>query len=102
MPKDNKPPEDDLNRDKDILEPATKQLADSPIKAVEKQKSASLSNPQLLRVTTIIKNYKIDAVTAKAVMTANRLKLTSRIEPAKLLQMVEKFRNRKIKNTGRR
>ena len=65
--------------------------------------SASASpKPQLLRVSTIIKNHKIDSVTAKAVMTANRLKPVSRIEPGKFLKMMETFRSRKIKTTGRR
>ena len=58
--------------------------------------------PQLLRVSTIVRNNKIDSVMAMAVMTANRLKPTSRIEPAKFLKMVEQFRTRKIKTTGRR
>ena len=58
--------------------------------------------PQLLRVSTIVKNQGIDSVTAKAVMTANRLKPTNRIEPAKFLKLVEQFRNRKIKQVGRR
>jgi hypothetical protein len=58
--------------------------------------------PQLLRVSTIIGNHKIDAVTASAVMTANKLNLGSRMEPAKFLKMVEQFRNRKIKNPGGR
>jgi hypothetical protein len=56
--------------------------------------------PQLLRLSTIIHNYKIDGVTASAVMTANKLNPGSRIEPAKFLKMVEQFRNRKIKNPG--
>ena len=58
--------------------------------------------PQLLRVSTIVRNNKIDSVMARAVMTANRLKPTSRIEPGKFLKMVEQFRTRKIKTTGRR
>ena len=58
--------------------------------------------PQLLRVSTIVKQQGIDSVTAKAVMTANRLKPTNRIEPAKFLKLVEQFRNRKIKQVGRR
>ncbi len=58
--------------------------------------------PQLLRVYTIIKNNGISGLIASAVMTANRLKLSSRIEPAKFLKMVEQFRNRKIKTIGRR
>ena len=58
--------------------------------------------PQLLRVSTIVKKNSIDSLTATAVMTANLLKPNSRIEPAKFLQMVEQFRIRKIKKTGRR
>ena len=58
--------------------------------------------PQLLRVSTIIQNHKIDAVTASAVMTANKLDPSSRMESAKFLKMVEQFRNRKIKNAGGR
>ena len=58
--------------------------------------------PQLLRVSTIVKKNKIDSVTAAAVMTANRLKLTSRVEPAKFLKMVEQFTIRTIKKSGRR
>jgi len=58
--------------------------------------------PQLLRVSTIVSNHKIDAVTAAAVMTANKLNPASRMETAKFLKMVEQFRNRKIKNTGGR
>ena len=65
--------------------------------------SASASpKPQLLRVSTIVRNNKIDSVMARAVMTANKLKPISRIEPGKFLKMVEQFRNRKIKTTGRR
>ena len=60
------------------------------------------SKPQLLRVSTIVRNNKIDSVMARAVMMANRLKPTSRVEPGKFLKMVEQFRNRKIKTTGRR
>jgi len=63
---------------------------------------SAVSKPQLLRASTIIRNNKIDAVTAQAVMTANRLKSSSRIEPGKFLKLVETFRNRKIKQTGRR
>jgi hypothetical protein len=72
----------------------------------KKETSATVSTasaspkPQLLRISTIIKNNKIDAVTAQAVMTANKLNPGSRIEPAKFLKMVEQFRNRKIKNPG--
>jgi|GEM_PF-1664856 len=58
--------------------------------------------PQLLRVSTIIQNHKIDAVTAAAVMTANKLNPGSRMETAKFLKLVEQFRNRKIKTTGGR
>jgi len=58
--------------------------------------------PQLLRVSTIISNHKIEAVTAAAVMTANRIDPSSRMETAKFLKLVEQFRNRKIKNTGGR
>ena len=60
------------------------------------------SKPQLLRVSTIIKKNKIDSVMAAAVMTANRLKPISRVEPAKFLKMVEQFRIRTIKKSGRR
>ena len=56
--------------------------------------------PQLLRVSTIINKYRIDSVTANAVMSANRLKLSSRLETAKFLKMVESFRKRKIKISG--
>jgi len=58
--------------------------------------------PQLLRISTIVKNNKIDAVTASAVMTANKFNPGSRMEPAKFLKLVEQFRNRKIKTTGGR
>ncbi len=60
------------------------------------------SKPQILRVSTIVKNNKIDSVTARAVMTANLLKPTSRVESAKFLKMVEQFRIRTIKKPGRR
>ena len=60
------------------------------------------SKPQILRVSTIIKKNESDSVTAAAVMTANRLKPTSRIEPAKFLKMVEQFTIRTIKKSGRR
>ncbi len=62
--------------------------------------SIAVSKPQLLRVSTVVKNYKIDSVTAAAVMTANRLRPGNRIEPAKFLKMVESFRQRKIKRSG--
>jgi len=58
--------------------------------------------PQLLRVSTIISNHKIDSVTAQAVMTANKLNPSIRMETAKFLKMVEQFKNRKIKSTGGR
>ena len=58
--------------------------------------------PQLLRVSTIVKKNSIDSLTATAVMTANLLKPNSRVEPAKFLKMVDQFRTRKIKKTGRR
>ena len=70
--------------------------------AVVKPQSPDSAKPQLLRVSTIVRNNKIDSVTAKAVMTANKLKPVSRIEPGKFLKMVETFRSRKIKTTGRR
>ena len=57
--------------------------------------------PQLLRVSTIVKKHEIDSRTAAAVMTANRLKPANRIEPGKFLKMVEQFRSRTIKQTGR-
>ena len=60
------------------------------------------SQPQLLRVSTIINIHKIDSVTANAVITANRLKLTSRIETAKFLKMVDNFRQRRINRSGGR
>ena len=72
---------------------------ESTLSTIEKQKSNSASNPQLLRVSTIIKNNKIDSVTSAAVMTAYRLKPGSRIEPAKFLKMVESFGKRKIKKS---
>ncbi len=62
----------------------------------------SVSKPQLLRVSTIIGKNGIDSATAAAVMTANRLKPSSRVEPGKFLKLVEQFRTRKIKTTGRR
>ena len=68
----------------------------------EKQKSITASKSQMLRVSTIIKNNKIDSVTASAVMTAYRLKSGSRIEPAKFMKYVENFRKRKIRKSGAR
>ena len=62
--------------------------------------SSAVSKPQLLRVATVVKNHKIDSVTAAAVMTANRLRPGNRIEPAKFLKMVESFRHRKINRSG--
>ena len=64
--------------------------------------TGSASKPQLLRVSTIIKKNGIDSLMAAAVLTANRLKPNSRIEPAKLLKMVEQFTIRTIKKSGRR
>jgi len=106
-----KPSEDAHNREKPIQEKENAKFADSPSllspgkeetagAAAVKQKSTNASNPQLLRVATVVKNYKIDSVTAAAVMTANRLKSGNRIEPAKFLRMVESFRKRKIKRSG--
>ena len=75
---------------------------DSPGAAVFNPTAGSAPKPQLLRVSTIVKKNGIDSLTAAAVMTANRLKPTSRIEPTKFLKMVEQFKNRKIKKAGRR
>ena len=111
MPKDDKPSEDGLNREKPIQEKENAKFADSPSRlspgkeettgaAAVKQKSTNASNPQLLRVATIVKNNGIDSVTAAAVMTAHRLKSGNRIEPAKFLKMVESFLHRKINRSG--
>ena len=61
-----------------------------------------VSKPQLLRVSTIVGKHGIDSAAAAAVMTANRLKPTSRIEPGKFLKLMEQFKLRKIKKIGRR
>ena len=79
---------------------------DAPGAAASESQSASgpqpAFRPQLLRVSTIVSKHGIDSVTAAAVMTANRLKPTSRVEPGKFLKMVEQFKLRKIKQIGRR
>ena len=66
---------------------------------VVENKNSTTSKTQVLRVSTIVKNSKIDSVTSAAVMTAYRLKPGSRIEPAKFLKMVESFGKRKIKKS---
>ena len=66
----------------------------------ETKQNLGTSKPQLLRVATIIKNNNVDPVTAKAVMTANRLLPTNRLEPAKFLKMVDNFKLRKINRSG--
>ena len=66
---------------------------------VVENKNSITSKTQVLRVSTIVKNSKIDSVTSAAVMTAYRLKPGSRIEPAKFLKMVESFGKRKIKKS---
>ena len=68
----------------------------------ENKQNSGVSKPQLLRVSTIIKNHNIDSVTANAAMTANQLKPTSRIEPPKFLKMLENFKQRKINRSGGR
>ena len=99
-----KPSEDGLNRGDRTPKQENNQPANSsPRSAPSKNETAgsnTASKPQLLRVSTIVKNNRIDSVTAAAVMTANRLRPGNRIEPAKFLKMVESFRKRKIKRTG--
>ena len=106
-----KPSEDGLNREKPMPEEENAKHADTPSllspgkaetagAAAVKQNSPAVVKPQLLRVATVVKNHKIDSVTAAAVMTAHRLKSGNRIEPAKFLKMVESFRQRKIKRSG--
>ncbi len=99
-----KPSEDGLNRGDRTLKQESNQPANSsPRSASSKDETAgstTASKLQLLRVATVVKNQKIDSVTAAAVMTANRLKPGNRIEPAKFLKMVESFRKRKIKKSG--
>ena len=69
---------------------------------IETKQILGTSKPQLLRVATIIKNNGIEPVIAQAVMTANRLQPTSRLEPAKFLKMVDNFKLRKINRSGGR
>ncbi len=87
-----------------MAEDKKKESTDSVAKsgASRKLTASTAPKPQTLRVSTIIRNNDIDSLTAAAVMTANRLKPTSRIEPDKFLKMVEQFKNRKIKTSGRR
>ena len=68
--------------------------------AVVNSTSGAVSKPQLLRVSTIVKNNGVDSMTAAAVMTANRLRSGNRIEPVKFLKMVDNFRQRKIRKIG--
>ena len=95
-----KPSDDGLNRGDRTLKQENNQPANSSPRSASSKDETAGSKPQLLRVSTVVKNNRIDSVTAAAVMTANRLKPGNRIEPAKFLKMVESFRKRKIKRSG--